>query len=342
MPSEFGLLDLDMLKKEYMLEYVKLVDQPEGYMGEKYFPSKGVGSNIVQWETEFQHAGLAQYVDKGGKPNRTFKKGSGLSWQEVAYKEEAEFLSADDMRWKRKEGTQELKTMEDEIQEVQDYLTRRVINRNEWEFVNAMRGSMAIKTVSGSTVTLDYKVPSTNKVDITNQANDVWTNTDADILSQLEEYAGAVRFEGQEKILMTSTYAINLMSRNKSILAHLGEKSKETIAVEGKLIRIMGMDIVPYDVSYAVEYSDGNLPPALTRFTKKNEIFILPKSKPIGKRPVAATVKSGGMGQRFMHSWETKEFEWGTWLVVGEYSLPIIQNRWGFFYGLISADPDAQ
>lgn len=342
MANEFGLIDHEMLQSHYMLEYIKLVDQPEGFLNEKYFPSKGVDTNIVQWETEFQHAGLAQYIDKGGKPNRTNKKASTLSWQEVAYKKESEFLSANDLRWKRKEGSQAIKTMSDQIQEVQDYLNRRIVNRNEWEFINAMRGTMAIKTASGSTVTLDYKIPSTNKIDISGQSGDVWTNAAADILSQLMTYKEAVRFEGDaELILMTSDYLINAMSKNTSLLAHLGEKAKEQIATEGRLTRIMGMDIVPYNARYSAEYNNAspNLPPELIRFSKKNEIFILPKNKPIGKRPVAATEESGGVGQRFMYAWEQKGHEWGTWILAGEYSLPIIQNRWGFLYGIVSADP---
>lgn len=338
MSSEFGLLDLRILQKNYRLKAITMLPKNPKLIMSKYFPESKSDTNLVEWETSFQYAGLAQYVDKGGMPNQVGEDPTVRSWQEVAYKVESYWCDADDVRWQRKPGTDDEESMTNKILQQKLKMAQRLDNRNEWENICALRGSVAIKTTSGSTVTLDYGLPSGNKIDITGESGSVWTNVDSDLFGMLRTWAEKAGLE--EADIYCPTYIIDVLAKHKQITGYFGENLKTIIATHGRVQKVYGFDIIPYNATYAKDFNPDSVNiPARERFMAKNEIFILPKDETIGERPIAACAKSGGKSQRFVRAWEEKEHKDGTWLVVGEYSLPVIRNKWSHIYAKVCAAP---
>lgn len=317
--SDFGLLDLKILDKEVMLEAVKLFPKPEGFMGEKLFPSRPTASNIAVWDVILGYYGKAGYIAKGSEAKLIAQSPIARQLQEVAYKKEKIFLDANDIRWRRQPGSENFDTIESEIAREQEHLSIRLDVTNEDETWKCLRGTLSYTLDNGSTISIDYGIPASNKITIT-VADNKWSNTSAKILAQLRAYKQLCKGVNPT-LLIVSPQVMDYLISNTQVQEYCKTQLGSEIAKEGKITRLAGLEVIEYNGGWTDENGTWH------KFLDDKEAFIVPSV--CGERLVASCKEADWKGQRFLYSWEENKDRQGTWILGGEYSLPALRNPYG-------------
>ncbi len=334
-----------LLQKRFMLNQVTQFPIQTNYMFTKMFAQKTSGSNVVFWDIIYNNGGLAQYIEKGGEPYNVGGLSFGRTQQEVSYKKEAFEFNSNEIKWRTMPGSSssnERENLNGIIELMKSRLVGRADARVEKECLSALRGSWTYTTVENRTVSIDYNMPSSNSIEL-EEAGDVWSNTEADILGDIKAWKKLLRGCTNPKLIVSPT-VMEYIVANETILGSLTDVQKQATILSGTLaLPIQGVEIVVYDAAYLPAHPtadiSSSLPPTEVKFMADNEVFLVGQSvnnEPLYERYLVECYEADGKAQRFMNFFQDKEKGKNT-LIVGEYSLPILRNPYSVVHATVAA-----
>jgi len=340
--------DHTLLQREYMLQEVVMFPKKKNYLFTEMFKETTSSSNIVTWPIIFNHGGMAKHISQGGEPHPVSGLSVGKAREEVSYKKESYILDSNEIRWRSMPGQNGVAESANQyIQDGKATLIDRLDARVEWECINAMRGTFKFKTVDGYERTVDYGVPASNLVDLTDGGANVWTGDSVDIVGMLQDWKKQIR-GAVNPVLYISPTVNEYVLANTAILALLTPEQKQYTLQTGELgIKVAGITIKVYEASYLAAHPTSNdgtqLPADETDFMADNEVFLIGQSadsKPLYQRAIAGCVEASPDGmslvaQRF--SYLDKLSKDKSQIITGEYSLPIIKNPYSIVHAIVSA-----
>jgi hypothetical protein len=339
--------DNTLLQREYMLQEVEMFPPKDNYLFTKLFKETASPSNIVSWDIKFNNSGLAGHISQGGEPNPVSGRTIGKGREEVSYKKESYLLDSNEIRWRSTPGQAGVsETANQFIQDGKALLIDRLNARVEWECVNALRGSFDFTTSDGVTRTVDYGIPSSNIIDLTDGGGaNVWTDISVDIIGMLKTWRGLLRGVGRPTLYVTPTVN-NLLMTNTGILALMTAQQKMIMMQNNELgIPIAGVNVVVYEAEYMGAHAnapDDFTVPSATNFMTDEEVFLVGSpldSAPLYNRVLAGCVEASTDGKTlvpkrfsFLETLRRDRFQ----VVTGEYSLPIIKNPYSIVHATVS------
>lgn len=341
--------DNTMLQREYMLQEVTLFPKKKNYLFTQMFKEVSASSNIVTWPIIFNHGGLAKYISQGGEPHPVSGLSVGKAREEVSYKKESYSLDANEMRWRSMPGQEGVAESANQyIQDGKATLVDRLDARVEWECISAMRGSFTYTTVDGYQRTVNYGIPSSNLIDLTDGGGtNVWSSTSVDIVGMIQDWKKLIR-GAVNPVLYLRPEANEYVLKNTSILSLLTPEQKQYTLQTGELgIKVAGVTLKLYDATYLAAHPTSNdgtqLPASETYFMNANEVFLIGESadsKPLYQRAIASCVEASPNGEslvasRFSYLEKLRKDKYE--IVTGEYSMPIVKNPYSIVHVKISS-----
>ncbi len=342
--------DYTLLQREYMLQEVVMFPKKKNYLFTEMFKETTSSSNIVTWPIIFNHGGMAKYISQGGDPHPVSGLSVGKAREEVSYKKESYTLDANELKWRSMPGKPGMAESANQyIQDSKVSLIDRLDARVEWECINAMRGTFKFKTVDGYERTVDYGVPASNLVDLTDGGGaNVWSTTTVDIVGMLQDWKKLIR-GAVNPVLYVPPQVNEYLLANTAILALLTPEQKQYTLQNGELgIKVNGITIKVYDSAYMSAHPTSNdgtqLPPDETQFMADNEVFLIGQSvdsAPLYQRVIAGCMEASSDGdtlvaQRFSYLEKLRKDKFQ--IITGEYSLPIIKNPYSIVHAKVAAD----
>jgi len=152
------------------------------------FNTSDSASDTIKWESKVGSRGLTPFVPPGSPAPRTSPLGVAEHRAKAAFMKEKMYFDEEFLNNIRKEGTSaEYKSAEQSLAEGMSILQNRMKRRKEWMFAKMITGgSFDYLTTGGLQISVDYDVPTANKVSLS--AADKWnTGENRDILADITD-----------------------------------------------------------------------------------------------------------------------------------------------------------
>lgn len=211
-----GISEIPDLRLEVLQGFVTKFMAPPELMLQNMFPASNSPSSTIKWESQVGTRGMAPFKPPGAPTAKTFPLGVANNSAECAFWGEKMYFDEEFLNNLRREGT------ENTYMDAQSRLARelsRLVNRcyrrKEWMFAQMMfAGTMEYLEASGTKISVDYDIPSANKVTL--GANFKWNEgTSRDIIGDI--------IDGKQVISDANGSVVNVAICNSTVLRYLAQ-----------------------------------------------------------------------------------------------------------------------
>jgi len=181
-----GLGDIPELRLEVLSKFVTKFTADPGLMLMNMFPSSDSPSSTIKWESHVGSRGMVPFKSPGDKTHVTHPLGVAQNSAEAAFWGEKEYFDEEFLNNLRKEGTEsQYLSAQQRLARELNSLIIRANRRREWMFAKMMvDGSITYSVTGGLKFTVDYDIPTANKVTLTTDYK--WQNgTSRDIMGDI-------------------------------------------------------------------------------------------------------------------------------------------------------------
>lgn len=345
---------IDYLSPRLWTGVVRELPFPTVHIGDKYFPSRDVASDRLEWDYIYNESPIAPFVAPGAEsPQIETDEMLSKGWAEVAYIRYKASLRENDVRWLRAFGSvppnqiggNMAAAARDNISRLATKLNASVDNRKEWMRISSLLGSMVVSPTSPenagkSEIAFTITLPVRTATAGTGDSPALWDDlADADPYGDIRLWFNELPYTPTEMII--SKHVLWTLARNARLRGYLLPFSNlQSTMTPGFLTRQqliqffnleLGLNVTVYDseFTYRVYDSSGRFTLTRVRYMPANRVIFVPDG-PVGYTASAPAPQNDWNSGKF--TWTSTPEEsgrkdpWVTEFGVGEYCMPIMEQ----------------